>query len=444
MNTPVKIAIIGAGSAQFSAGVVRDLCVNKGLHKSHVALMDVDSQRLEKIARLASRLSAELNAGLTFSTTTNRQEVLKGADFVINTAAVGGHDYGESLRRLAEAHGYYRGIGFHSLSQMAFFLDVARDMERICPNAWLVQSANPVFEGCTLIARETKVKTVGLCHGHYGYGDIARVLGLDLKDISVKMPGFNHWIWLTEFRYKGEDAYPLLDKWIETKAEDYWAKDDRGYWDQQMSRAAIHQYKLFGLMPIGDTPRMAGWWYQTDLETKKHWYGHQGGFDSEIGWGQYLGDMQNNLRSIEKVISDETTPATKTFTPVQSDEQIVPIINSIVHNQPAQYQVNIPNSGILDGFPQDLVVECQATVDGSGIIGIPVPPLPSKLTVGAMIPRWQKAEALIEIVRTMDRDSLLLWILADQRTRSLEQAEGLMEAFLNFPQNGDWVKGFRR
>ena len=53
-------------------------------------------------------------------------------------------------------------------------LDVARDMERICPDAWLIQSGNPVFEGCTLMTRETGVKIVGLCHGHYGYLDICR------------------------------------------------------------------------------------------------------------------------------------------------------------------------------------------------------------------------------------------------------------------------------
>ena len=52
-------------------------------------------------------------------------------------------------------------------------LSVARDVERICPDAWLIQSGNPVFDGCTLLHRETNAKVIGLCHGHYGY------LGLD-------------------------------------------------------------------------------------------------------------------------------------------------------------------------------------------------------------------------------------------------------------------------
>jgi len=217
MPTGVKITIIGAGSAQFSAGLVRDLCVNPGLHGSHVAFMDVDAHRLAMVMRLAERLAAELKTPLTFSKTLDRIEALKGADFVINTAQVGGHAWTEAQRSMAEKHGYYRGARLHDLPQAAFFLDVAHDMERYCPNAWLIQSANPVFEGCTLMARETKIKVLGLCHGHYGYREVANVLGLDLKDVSAQMPGFNHWIWMTDFRYKGQNAYPLLDEWIETR-----------------------------------------------------------------------------------------------------------------------------------------------------------------------------------------------------------------------------------
>ena len=201
-------------------------------------------------------VSRRTDAGLTFSTTTARAQALQGADFVINTAQVGGHDWSEALRSMGERHGYYRGAHLHMFGQMIFFLEVARDIERICPNAWLIQSANPVFEGCTLMTRETKTQVLGLCHGHYGYRDIARVLGLDLAHVTAQMSGFNHWIWMTDFRYRGEDAYPLIDEWIRTKAEAYWAQDDRTFHDNQMSRAAIHQYQLFGLMPIGDTPRM--------------------------------------------------------------------------------------------------------------------------------------------------------------------------------------------
>jgi len=436
MGTDVKIATIGAGSAQFSAGIVRDLCVSPGLHGSHVAFVDVDQRRLDMISRLAERLSRELSAGLTFSQTTDRNQALRNADFVLNTAQVGGHAWTEAQRRLAEKHGYYRGAGLHAFGQAAFFLEVARDIERVCPNAWLIQSANPVFEGCTLMTREAKVKVLGLCHGHYGYRDIASVLGLELEHVSAQMPGFNHWIWLTDFRYKGEDAYPLIDEWIETEADAYWGQDDRPFWDNQMSRAAIHQYRLFGVMPIGDTPRMVGWWYHSDLETKKRWYGDVGGFDSEIGWEQYLGSMSRNVRRVEQAALDESRPVSETFEPVQSDEQIVPIINALVNDIEGLFQVNIPNQGqIIQGFPEDVVVECQGVVSGAGIRAVAAPPFPRKLMVGAMIPRWHRAELMVEALRSQDRDLLLLYLLENRRTRSLEQAEALLEQWLADPRN---------
>lgn len=436
MSTSVKIAMIGAGSATFAAGIVRDLCVNKGLHGSHVTLMDVDERRLEMTNLLAERLSDELDAGLTIARTTDRERALQSADFVLNTAQVGGHAWTEVQRDLAEKHGYYRGARLHEFGQAIFFLEVARDVERICPDAWLIQSANPVFEGCTLMTRETNANVLGLCHGHYAYRKIAQVLRLELEHVTALSAGLNHWTWMTDFRYKGEDAYPRIDRWIESEAEPYWVKNDRHWADTQMSRAAIHQYKLFGLMPIGDTPRFAGWWYHTDLATKQRWYGHHGGFDSEIGWGEYLENAARKAEQVEKVALDQSKAVTDTFRPVQSGEQIVPIINAIVNDEQGVYQVNIPNHGpLIPGLPEDLVVECEGVVSAAGIRGIAVAPFPRKLMFSIMAPRWRRAELVVEALRTGDRDLLLHFLLQDERTRSLQQAESLLDEWLVLPQN---------
>ncbi len=444
--TDVKIAIIGAGSATFSGTIVRDLCVNKGLQGSHVTFMDVNQNRLKLVQGMGERLSDELGAGLSFSTTTDRQQALQDADFVINTAQIGGHDWTEAQRQLAEEHGYYRGARLHNFGQAAFFLEVACDMERICPKAWLIQIANPVFEGCTLIHRATNIKVVGLCHGHYGYRNVASVVGLDVDHVSAQMPGFNHWIWMTDFRYHGEDAYPLLDKWIETEAENYWVN---GYFSQdepetyftylyhdKMSRAAIHQYQLFGLMPIGDVRRFAGWWYNHDFEAKKRWYGSIGGMDSEIGWERYLKAVAERARQVERAVQDRERPITEIFEPKQSDEQAVPIIDSLVNDVERLFQVNIPNQGqIIQGFPEDLVIECKGVVNGAGISGVSAPPFSPRLMAGAMIPRWREAEQMVEALRTRDLNLILLYLLEDQRTRSLDQAKRLLEVWLADPRN---------
>ncbi len=185
-----------------------------------------------------------------------------------------------------------------------------------------------------------------------------------------------------------------------------------------------------------DTARQIGWWYHPDLDTKKRWFGHLGGFDSEIGWQQYLDIMNENVQKVEQAAVDERTPITEIFEPEQSDKQIVPIINALVNDVEGVFQVNIPNRGsILPGFPEDLVIECQGVVDASGIHGVTVPPLPHKLMISAMLPRWQRAELVVEAVRKTDYDLLLLALLYDPRTHSPKQAEILLSEWLSDPRN---------
>jgi alpha-galactosidase len=436
MGNTVKIGIIGAGSAEFSAGIVRDLCINKGLEGSQVCFMDVDEKRLEKIHALALKITGELGVKLTFSKTMKAEEAVKGADFILNTAQIGGHAWSEAQRSMGEKHGYYRGTHVYSITQMLFFLETAQLVETLAPNAWLIQSANPVFEGCTLMTRETKTKIIGLCHGHYGYRDIAKVIGIPWEEVSANMIGFNHWIWLTGFRWKGEDAYPLIDEWIKTKAEEYWNRPDIYFMDNQMSRAAVEQYKLYGLFPIGDTPRMGAWWQNASLEAKKRYFSGGGGFDSEIGWGNYLKLIDERVALVDKAASDPSVKATDIFKPVQSGEQIVPSINSIVNDKSAQYQVNIPNKGgVIHGFPEDLVVECRAVISGGGVNALMEKPLPESVISGVMIPRWADAESLLHAAKECSYEALLAFLLSDRRTTSIDQAKAFLDEWLADPRN---------
>jgi alpha-galactosidase len=171
MATPIKISVIGAGSAQFSLGLVKDLCLTESLAGSLVSFMDIDADRLDMIHKLGARYAKELGADLRFESTTDRRASLQNADFVISTAAVKSHHHQRAIRDVIEKHGYYYRLGERtpgSFYQFELMLDTARDIEAICPDAWLIQSANPVFDGCTLMTRETGIKVCGLCHGHYG------------------------------------------------------------------------------------------------------------------------------------------------------------------------------------------------------------------------------------------------------------------------------------
>jgi len=438
----VKISIIGAGSAQFSLNLIRDLCLTETLRGSTVSFMDINEERLNVAYALAKRYAAEMNVNLELQKTMNREESLQDADFVLNAALVGGHGNEEVQREIGEKHDYYRGAELGRYHQLRFFLDVARDMENLCPDAWLIQCANPVFEGCSLLTRETKIKTVGLCHGHYGAFEIARVLGLNPEYVTFQAPGFNHCIWMTDFLYEGENAYPLIDEWINTKAEGYWKTWKPEYHQTQMSPAAVDMYKMFGLFPIGDTARGGGWWYHQDLRIKQKWYGPLGGFDSEIGWSRYLDSLNKRTDEMLLAARDPSISVTKQFPPVKSREQHIPLIDALVNNKEGVFQVNIPNNGAIKGIPDDVVVEVPGVTSCQQIRGVHVGRLPERLMLHVIIPRMLRMEWSLEAFLTGDKRILLHILLDDHRTRSLEQAEALIEDLLSLSFNREMAKHY--
>jgi alpha-galactosidase len=433
----LKITVIGAGSATFSLGLVKDLCLTENLKGSLVSFMDIDAERLDNITALAERYAKELGADLRFEKTTNRQDALQDADFIINTADVKGHYHARALRELTAKHGYYYGAaGIGSFYNFELMLGVARDIEAICPDAWLIQSGNPVFDGTTLMTRQTKTKVIGLCHGHYGYLHICRELGLDPHKVTWQAPGVNHAIWLTHFLYEGENAYPLLDKWIQEKGPQYWETHvaTRTH-DIQMSRGTIRMYQMFGLMPIGDTPRQAAWWTNTDIEAKKRWFGEPwGGPDTELARPVHVEGLEKRLAEVRRVIADKSASVAEVFGRTKTREQQVPIIDALANGVGGMFQVNVPNTGgVLDRIAEDVAVEVQAWIDQTGVNPLRMTQLPKKIMLTQIEPKVNSMERGIEAYLTGDKELLLYNILENKQTKSYDQAVAVLEDLLNMP-----------
>jgi alpha-galactosidase len=437
MTTPLKVAIIGAGSAQFSLTMVKDLCLTQNLRGSHVTFMDIDEERLDMIFRLGKRYSAQLGSDLSFEKTTDRAAALQGADYVINTGYVLGHVVEANLRDLCSRHGYYHfGGALGPYHQFWLMLSVAQDIEKICPKAWLIQVGNPVFHGSTLITRETSTKTIGLCHGHYGTLEIIATLGLDPAKVVWEAPGLNHNIWLTKFEYEGQDAYPRIDEWIETKGEAYWRTHRaRSTHDAQMSRGACNQYHLFGRFPIGDTVRRGGWWYHTDIIAKKRWFGEPfGGPDTHIARPYFVKNLEKNVARMIEASKDPQADLVEAFGASKSREQIVPIMDAISCNQGSDFQVNVPNAGgKLKGIPEDVVVEVPAWIDASGVHIKDFTQLPPKVLLNHVLPEWLEMERDLHAFKSGDQSMLLWQLLNEHQTQSYDLAVVLLDELLNHP-----------
>jgi alpha-galactosidase len=441
-----RVTIIGAGSVVFSLGLVKDMCLTEGLAGSRVCFMDINEERLDIIYRLGARYAEDLGADLRFERTLDRAESLQDADFVINTATVTHEEHFMKRRReLADKFGYFYGrTGMPEYHNLQLMLDVALDMEDICPDAWILQAGNPVFAGTTLMTRETSIKVCGLCHGHYGYHRIASTLGLDPDHVTWQAPGLNHNIWLTHFYYEGADGnhpvdvYPLLDDWIANQAETYWEELQREGKEipTQMSPAAIHQYKMFGLMPIGDTPRSGGWWYHTDLETRMRWYGGPiGGGDTPEGRDLVLKEKEEKLAQMKEAAYDPHVRPIDLFGGQMTREQHVPIIDALVNDHEGQFQVNVPNNGALAGLPDDVAVEVPAVVNKKGIQPLCVGLLPPKVMLERIYPVWLDMERTLEALLSGDKSMLLWSILDNHQTRTYDQAVEVLEALMHMEPN---------
>lgn len=447
---PSKVAIIGAGSGMFSLSLVKDICLAPGLSGSTVSFMDINEERLENAYRLSSRYAKQLGANLRLERTTDRLEALQGADFVINTALAESHEHWREGWNIAKSHGYRFGGSFHVVHDEAFWINfyqlrlmesILEDMRRICPNAWYVVLANPVMAGITYLTRKyPDSKIVGLCHGYRHIYTIAEKLGLDPDAMTYEIPGINHFVWLNDFRYRGEDAFPLIDRWIREHAEQHWAtcplSDDLG-------PKVIDLYERFGVFPIGDTATTGGgawgYWYHTDADVQRRWKE-----DPDDWFDRYFQEAADVYAAFDNATRVPDSELLAMFPPKLSGETIIPLVESLAADIPRVLIVNVPNTGsYVPGIPTDFAVEVPALVGGRGIQAIQTKALPRTLVAHALRDRVAPVEAELEAYVKGDYESLLQMVLMDPWTQSEQQARSLIDGILNLPYHSEMLHHYK-
>lgn len=445
----VKISIIGAGSAVFSLNLIKDICLTPNLQDSVVSFMDINEERLETAYLLCKRYAAEVGMNLTFERTTDRRECIKGADFVINTALAAHHGRLREGWEIARKHGYHFG-GLHIMHDEAFWVNfyqlrlmesIVQDILEICPDAWFVLVANPVQAGVTYLKRKYKnLKIVGMCHGFGGVNYLAKTIGLDPEHISYEIPGVNHFVWLTKFFYKGQDAFPILDKWIEENSEEYFKKTSKS--DHQGPKP-MDLYKRFGAYPIGDTATPGGgswgYWYHTDAEVEKQWH--------EDPWGWYQGYFDGGLKHVEhmnKVARDPNVKIREEFPGDRSSEPMIPLIEALACDVERVVMVNILNEGsFVPGIPTDYEVEVPAVVSKKGVQGIRTEGLPKHIIAYLYRDRIAPVEMELAAFEKGDKNLLLSLIMMDPSNKSEAQAKSFLEEILALPYHSEMKEYYK-
>ena len=351
----------------FTRRLLQDVVSSESLAGSHVSLMDIDTGRLELIGPYARRLVADNGAPITIGTTSDRAEALDGADYVITTIRVGDDlaiDQGIPLeygvdQSVADTVG--PGGVFKALRTVPALLDICRDMESLCPDAWLLQYTNPMAMACWAIAEATKVKTVGLCHSvQRTTADLAEYIGAPRESVSAWVAGINHMAWFLRFERDGQDAYPALRE----------ALDDADTYYRDPVRFEL--MRRFGYFVTESTRHMSEYapYFRTSPDRKAKFNLDAVTTDLsrlEKRNDQYFARMRDDVESAEPIVA------------ARSDEYACRIMNAMETDESTVINGNVRNDGLVTNLPAGSCVEVPCLVDSLGIHPMTVGDIPPQL-----------------------------------------------------------------
>jgi alpha-galactosidase len=232
MATGPKIAMIGAGSVVFAQHLLGDIMSWPELKEPELALMDIDADRLAVAEAMAGKVAAALDAKPEIKAYRTRKPALEGADYVINTVQIGGFPSTKIDFEIPAKYGFQQTIGdtnsiggiFRALRTMPVMVAMAQEMESLCPDAILINYANPMAMVCWAVLRATGIQTVGLCHSVQGTAArLAGFMRIPFEELAYAAAGINHMNFYLKLEHRGKDVYPRLRRAMKKPA--IWERD---------------------------------------------------------------------------------------------------------------------------------------------------------------------------------------------------------------------------
>jgi alpha-galactosidase len=465
---PLSIVMVGAGSTSFAVNSLAALLREPSLRGSRLALIDVNQDTLCLVRRLADRINREWDAGLTIESSLNRSTLMKDADFVMCALEVGPRedlwrrDWEVAMRHgIRQPYGENGGPGglSHAARNIPPVLDLARDMERLCPRATLILLSNPLPRLCRAVAKYTSIKVVGLCHQiGYGYG----VAGVALMDrtgveipleiiapdpppypydwtfwqavagflsrvgevIDIKAAGLNHFTWMLDVRDRrtGEDLYPLL-------RERFLSFPDG---PERLTRDML---RLTGYLPVpGDTHLSEYLPYVHNPDTRP-WERYQLRL---YNWDRAVHGRVELWREIERLSSNGGAGLDK-LRDLPSEgisEVVLGVSNGRHYYRPS---VNVPNNHAITNLPDYAIVEVPAMITSLGVLPLTIGDLPPMI---AELCRRETelVEAVVDAATQGSRELALQALCLDPTVDDIDVARKVLDDYLEV--NRDYLPQF--
>ncbi|MBD3183390.1 alpha-galactosidase [Candidatus Poribacteria bacterium] len=354
-----KVAIIGAGSIVFCKTLILDILATEGLEDTEFALMAPSTRRTPQVERFVNRVIKKNKLPAKAWVTTDRREAVKDADYVITTFQVGGIKGFEYDYKIPLKHGVDQCIGdtlgpggiFRALRSIPVMLDLAKDMEELCPDAFLLNYVNPMAMVCWSLGK-TNVNFVGLCHGVQTTMDlISGYVDLPKDEIDYVCAGINHMGWFLKLEHDGKDLYPLLRERFE-KSEYYVNEKVRG-----------EVFRHFGYFMTESTGHLAEYVpYFRKNQKALELYCDEPGFGGESGayyyWCESVGERYNE----QDILAGESDEL-----PDRSIEYGSYVIEAMETGRTLKLNGNVINNGMITNLPSDCCAEGPMFVDKTGL-----------------------------------------------------------------------------
>ncbi len=471
---PTKIVVIGAGSAVFGLNTLATLINNKRLHGSQLALVDLNPEALELVKRLADRLNKEWDANMTITSHTHHATALEGAEYVVISIEVPPReelwkmDYEIPLKygvRQPYAENGGPGGFMHAARNIGPLLEIAHDMERHCPDAWMLNFSNPLIRLCDAVNRYSKIKVVGLCHQlHMGYALVAHMLRdvLDIQEsgdfidatpiahvlrkvldpqalgpfvntaatpsqipmhfglaaqaydkIEIVAAGINHFTWILNIRDKrtGEDLFPLF--------KERWEAYDPAF--EPLTRRL---FQHFGAFPVAGDEHICEYVPWVSDPVTKPWEK----YDITL----YEWDVWDNLRKEGLGDIAQRGEGKMSIDDLEDEdsEGVMELVVAMAGGEPHYHlAVNIPNDGYINNLPDNSIVEVPGLVSGLGVRGIGVGSLPPGV---AELCRRELVTAQLGVDAAVkgDRQLAMQCLLLDPVIRDIDVAQQILDDYL--------------
>lgn len=436
----MKFAFIGAGSFGFTRSLVRDILSFPAFQDCEIALMDIDKKRLDYIEQAVKKIVAAGNYPAKVTATMDRAEALKDADGVLITILQGGVSVWRKDIEIPKKYGVDINVGdtrgpagiFRALRTIPVMIDIARDVEKYCPDALVLNYTNPMGMLIRAVQEVSDIKITGLCHSVQGTAAmLAHWIGAPMEEVTYFCAGINHQAWYLSFKWNGEDAYPLIRKAITENPEIY---------NTEIVRNEMYLHLDYYVTESSGHNSEYNAWFRKRPDLIERYCTHGTGWNP----GEYAYILKEYLRR-EDTWEDEIKEwlAQDEVNLTRGSEYAAYIFNGVFGDGTMfEFNGNTRNFGLIDNLPEGCCVEIPMLASRRGVEPLRVGKLPDHL---AILNNTNAAceDLAVEGCLTGDKRKVFHAICMDPLTSavlSLEEIENMVDEM--FEANRDWLPHF--